>query len=207
MNLKFGNFDTLAQKLEELPSFHRIAFAASICERLLPTYNAFFRESGWGNFTVLRTALDEVWLSLARKQFDKTKILQLIKDCEATLPHADDVDSRYTYEAQDAVAAICYLLEAGLTPASWRVVKVAQRATDTIKEFIEYEEEDRDPNWYKKLEEPSVTFASHPLAVREMAKQQEDLQRLKEVETLEQDFLEWLRTSYNNDGKSVIDVS
>jgi hypothetical protein len=74
-------------------------------------------------------------------------------------------------------------------------------------EFIQYEEEDRDPNWYQKLEEPSVTFASHPLAVREMAKQQEDLQRLKEVETLEQDFLEWLRTSYDNDGKSVIDVS
>lgn len=207
MNLEFDNLDPLARELEELLPFHRIAFAASICERLLPTYNAFFREAGWGNPTALRIALDEVWLSLERKQFDKTKIPQLIEDCEAALPHADDVVSRYTYEAQDAVAAICYLLEACLTPTWWRVIKIAGRVVDTIKEFIEYEEEDRDPDWYKKLEDPSLTFSSHPFAVREMNKQREDLQKLKVIETLDRDFLEWLRTSYNNDGKSIIDVS
>ncbi|MEZ2250370.1 hypothetical protein [Microcoleus sp.] len=50
-------------------------------------------------------------------------------------------------------------------------------------------------------------MASHPFAVREMAKEAEDLQRLKETETLTRDFLEWLRTSSHNNGKSLIDLS
>ncbi len=56
----------------------------------------------------------------------------------------------------------------------------------------------------KKLEE---AIASHPLAVREMAKQSKDLQRLKQAEKLDRDFVEWLRTSFDNDGKSLIDLA
>ena len=44
-------------------------------------------------------------------------------------------------------------------------------------------------------------------AVRELTKQSEDLQRLKEAETLDRDFLEWLRTSFGNNGRSKIDLS
>jgi uncharacterized protein len=40
-----------------------------------------------------------------------------------------------------------------------------------------------------------------------MAKENEDLQRLKEVETLEPEFLQWLRTSFDNSGKSIMDTS
>jgi hypothetical protein len=40
-----------------------------------------------------------------------------------------------------------------------------------------------------------------------MAKENEDLQRLKEVEMLEPEFLQWLRTSFDNGGKSIIDAS
>lgn len=50
-------------------------------------------------------------------------------------------------------------------------------------------------------------IASHPLAVREMAKQTEDLQRLKGTDILDEDFLEWLRTSSNNNGVSLIGLS
>jgi uncharacterized protein len=40
-----------------------------------------------------------------------------------------------------------------------------------------------------------------------MAKQSEDLQRLKQAEELDRDFVEWLRTSFDNDGKSLIDLA
>ena len=48
---------------------------------------------------------------------------------------------------------------------------------------------------------------NHPFAIREIAKQKEDLQRLKDVETLEPELLEWLRTTSYNNGKSLIDLS
>ena len=47
---------------------------------------------------------------------------------------------------------------------------------------------------------------NHPLLIREIAKQNEDLQRLQETQTLDREFLEWLRTSFDNDGKSNVDL-
>lgn len=61
MNLNFYEFDALEKELEGLPPLHRVAFAASCCERLLPNYNAFYFLENWGDPSVLRTALNEVW--------------------------------------------------------------------------------------------------------------------------------------------------
>ncbi|MEH2094220.1 DUF416 family protein [Nostoc sp.] len=38
MNLNFFEFDTLQEELKQLPTPHQLAFAASVCERLLPNY-------------------------------------------------------------------------------------------------------------------------------------------------------------------------
>ncbi len=57
-----------------------------------------------------------------------------------------------------------------------------------------------------ELEVIAPMIANHPLAVRELAKENEDLQRLKEAKTLDCELLKWLRTSFNNDGKSIIDA-
>ena len=67
----------------------------------------------------------------------------------------------------------------------------------------------KDPRgWQKKpFAEIAKEIASHPFTIREMAKQSEDLQRLKEVESLEEGFLEWLRTSSYNNGTSLIYLS
>ncbi|OYD99067.1 hypothetical protein CDG77_03140 [Nostoc sp. 'Peltigera membranacea cyanobiont' 213] len=51
------------------------------------------------------------------------------------------------------------------------------------------------------------TVSNHPFTVREMAKQSEDLQRLRETPTLTGEFLQWLRTSSKNGGKSLLDLS
>jgi len=40
-----------------------------------------------------------------------------------------------------------------------------------------------------------------------MAKETEDLQKLQATETLDMELLEWLRTSFNNDDKSLIDLA
>jgi hypothetical protein len=67
----------------------------------------------------------------------------------------------------------------------------------------------KDPlSWDKKtLAEQRKEVVIHPFTVREMTKQSEDLQQLKETGTLDRNFLEWLRTSFDNGGKSLIDLS
>ena len=68
--------------------------------------------------------------------------------------------------------------------------------------------DDADPNWYKEsLQEQEEYVSSHALAKQEIAKEQEDLQRLKEVETLDGEFIKSLRASFNNSGRSLIDLS
>ncbi|MEG4506104.1 DUF416 family protein [Microcoleus sp. F6_B4] len=208
MQLNFFDFSFLETELEFIPSFHRLAFAASICERLLPNYNAFSKIEKFGNFRVLRQTLDEIWQFLQNNSVNRTRVPQLIYDCDSDLiiPHADDFGAGYALEAQEAAFALCNTLEACLNPTPKAILKVAEHATNTIDAFINFDEtfsllQSQDITKYKQV------VANHRLAVREMAKQTEDLRRLKEIEILDREILEWLRTSSYNGGRSLIDLS
>lgn len=134
MKLEFFDSNVLEKELESLPPFHRLAFAASICERLLPNYNAFSKAENFGNFCVLRQALDEIWQFLQNTSVDRTRVPQLIYDCDSDLiiPHADDFGAGYALEAQEAAFALCNTLEACLNPTPKAILKVAEHATNTI---------------------------------------------------------------------------
>jgi uncharacterized protein YjaG (DUF416 family) len=209
MNLVFFQLDTLQEILETIPPFHRVAFAASICERMLPIYELFSQEESWGDSTVLRNALDEIWQVLLKKQADAEKIEELTKACDQQALHADYVrHSDLNYEAQQTVSAVCFTLEACLEPTSIKVLDVAQCVEETIYGFLTLKKFDDDESWLKKSSEELENYvASDPLAVQEIAKQKQDLQRLKQVETLDRDFLEWLQISSSNNGKSLIELS
>ncbi len=206
-DLSFKNLDVLTKELERLPPLHRVAFAASICERLLPNYTAFYKEKNWGNPTTLRASLDEVWQILEGKPVDAEVIHQLVADCEDAIPDAD-YGGPYVYPAQQTTLATRLTLEACLTPTPECVAKVANCASDILFEWFFAEKDEVDPSWCdeKSLDEQMEDVASHPFGIRELTKEIEDLQRLKNVETLNHTFLEWLRTSYNNNGKSLIDL-
>ncbi|MDF5725293.1 MAG: DUF416 family protein [Rhizonema sp. PD37] len=205
MNLHLYEFDALEKELEKLPTLHRIAFAASCCERLLPNYNAFSRQENWGDPSVLRIALDEVWQILQAKPVDAALIRKLIEDCEGVIPDSDDFGGLSDMEAQEAAIAICNTLEACLDPTPQQIIKVANCVTDSIDAFLD--ESFNVSESKVELKKLVEAIASHPMAVREMAKQSEDLQRLKQAEKLDRDFVEWLRTSFDNDGKSLIDLA
>ncbi|MDY6784825.1 MAG: DUF416 family protein [Cyanobacteriota bacterium] len=209
MELEFFNQDILKGKIEELPLLHRIAFVASICERMLPIYNIFAQQEGWGDPKLLRKAMDEVWQILQEKPVDEEAVRQLVKDCEKAAPHSDYVtQSRFDFEAQNTCSAICATLEACINRDYQYFLEVMEFVRNTIDGFLTSRKDDTDTDWYKKpLQEQEVYVSNHPLARQEIAKQQEDLQRLKEAETLDRELLEWLRTSYNKDGKSLINLS
>ena len=184
MNLNFDNFDTLKKELEGIRPLYRLAFASSLCERMLPNYIAFAREAGCGDPSLLRIALDEVWQILQGRPLDEPKINQLIQDCSNAPPDRDDTyDTRYLPEAEVAVIAITNTLYLCLAPSLERTVGIAIQVRETLVSFISLLESD---SWDEKtLIEQNKEVAAHPLTVREMAKQSEDLRRLKEVATLD----------------------
>ena len=156
---------------------------------------------------VPREVLDEIWQILKGKGTETAKVIQIQEELTKVIPDGDDFGGcEYCYEAQEALLAINATLEAYLYSNLERIVSVSKAARSTIDIFIQHEDplnvSIKKDGWEKVKE----ALASHPLAVREMAKQTEDLQRLKEIKTLDKDFLEWLRTSYDNDGKSLIDI-
>lgn len=213
MKLNFFDLETLQQELEYLPPSHRLAFAASICERLLPNYFAYHRTEEWGindtpNQNNLRRVLDAIWQVVNGEMLNVKDIYRLLNSCEVMLRDGDSATSRYYTEAINTINAICDTLKACLNPKPENIIQVVKSVQLTIAEFITCEEESVDPSWGERaLKDIHDELANHPFTIREREKQNEDLQRLKDVETPDRDFLECLRTSFDNGGKSLIDLS
>jgi uncharacterized protein len=213
MSFQFFEIDTLEQELKKLPHLHRVAFAAAICERMLPNYNAFSRIRNWGDPSVPRKALNEIWHILEGEAVERSKICRLREDCAHPniCPDLDDFDgdgSCHIFEALEAIVAIHATLEACLDPGLKPIVQVVESVRFNTIEALIFAA--RHPVLTSKKVDRELereAIANHPLAIRELAKENEDLQRLKNAERLDRDFLEWLRTSFDNGGKSVIDVA
>jgi uncharacterized protein YjaG (DUF416 family) len=207
MNLHFFDLETLKKDIQELPSFHRVAFAASCCERMFPYYKAFSRMYNWGNPSIPGVALDQVWKILQGKDVDEAIINQLIEDCgqEDIYPNDLDFSGKYCYEAQETLEAICKTLEVLLKDDSELILMVVKHARNAIEAHVsvEYENLKLSENGREKFRN---AIANHPFAVREIAKETEDLQRLKAAQILDRDVLEWLRASSKKDGKNLIDL-
>lgn len=70
--------------------------------------------------------------------------------------------------------------------------------------------QETDDDWSKKtVEEQELITASHPLVVREIRKENEDLQLLKETQNLTPEFVRQFRISAleYTDGKNLIDLN
>ncbi|MEH2217528.1 MAG: DUF416 family protein [Nostoc sp.] len=209
MNLKYGQLDILEQELETLLPMHRIAFAAACCERLFPNYGIFLRdikEQGWNEKDPIREALEEIWEFLVGKNVDAARFRQLLSNCER---YPYDYENEETAESQRAAWAICSTLELCLEPTLSNIISVAKHIEETLFEYLDCEmSEFENANWDKKSHKQVLeVIANHPFTIREMAKQSEDLQHLQETPTLTTEFLQRLRTSSENGGKSLLDLS
>src|SRR5215217_838585 len=89
----------VAEALTGLSENHRVAFAASCCERLLPNYRAFVHQEGWGRPDVLREGLTVVWRQLAGERLPEAYIRQLACQCEEAAPHTEDFSSLFVSPA------------------------------------------------------------------------------------------------------------
>ncbi|MEH1932593.1 MAG: DUF416 family protein [Nostoc sp.] len=209
MNLKYGQFDILERELEKLSPLHQVAFSAACCERLYPHLDIFVREirkEGWDEENFFRAALDVIWQFLAAGEVDAARVRQLISDCEDNYPH--EYESEDTPESQRSADAIDSTLILCLEPTPKQTISVAKQVDETLFEYINYLYENEDDSWENKSHQEMLgAIASHPFTVREMGKQSSDLQRLQSTPALTPEFLHWLRTSSENGGKSLLDLS
>jgi uncharacterized protein YjaG (DUF416 family) len=188
------NEDKLREELSILPVNHRIAFAASCCERLMPNYMAFYCMEKWGDPAVLRRALNEVWDFLTGTPLPVEKIKELTQECIAQAPDTEDFTSLFTSAAGDASAAIAYALESCIDGNEECIALIGRLPTETLYQYLSTV---NDPLVGSHIADPAFEewIAKAPLIIVELEKQQQDLAILKSHTILEPDFLNQLRQS------------
>jgi uncharacterized protein len=206
LSFEYQQESELIKQLQAIPHSHRLVLAASICERLLPNYYAFARESQ-GNPETLRIALDKVWEIINGSPANTIEISRLIEMCRSLPPHEDDCE-RYDYEASLTISAICFMLEACLSSNLKSIIEILEITGTIIADTVIIEKEEIDPDWDKdrKTVEVWKEIATHVFAVRERIKQNKTFQQLKKAEILDSNFLQQLKESSNPSQKSTTDL-
>lgn len=163
----------LEQELQKLPAWKRVAFIAQTGTRMIPNYERFSAETGFGDASILRRTLDAVWswIDFAEASND---LAALQETCEQQAPNTEDFSSRYTSAALDAVNVTATALEATAYPDKVRASEAASLARDTVDLFVQ-ELLSLDPN-STNFEE---AINRHDLMQRELQRQREDLDALK----------------------------
>jgi uncharacterized protein YjaG (DUF416 family) len=118
---------TISSELLELPPPRIATFAAACSERFIGFYEEFSAKAGWGDFTLIRAALDAVWSFLSEEARSDRRLEIAYSNVKQQTPHSDDFDIEETLFAQDA--CIC-LLEA----INWCLGRT-KKNPDAIVEF------------------------------------------------------------------------
>ncbi|NUQ77789.1 MAG: DUF416 family protein [Polyangiaceae bacterium] len=176
METAFNNQKT-RNMLSKLRVHQQLALGAACCERMLPSYEAFVQEVGWGDIAPLRRALDAVWKACEEKPLSNLELRDLLSQCEMCAPNSEDFDSLYTSLAQDAAFAICALLDFLFDGDLNRIVSVFQMATDSV-DLIVQEREGMDPR--DSFRESKIL--KHPLMQQELVRQRRDIAEANTIE-------------------------
>lgn len=169
--------DSVRVKISKLQPWAILAFMASCCERMIPNYREFNRQTRFGDVDVLRNALDAVWRSVAGDA-DVAGLQGLALSCEAQAPEPSNYDSTYSSAALDAATAISMAAAAATaSPDSHVALGVAELGRDTVDIYIQLSEE-VDPN----AEGFEFSILSNPLMQAELGRQYRALDCLSEVD-------------------------
>lgn len=179
--------------LSRLSRRHAVAFAGACCERLLPNYKAFSEAEAWGDWSLLRQALDEIWAYVAGGEVPQERIRELLERCDQVIPDTEDFGTIGVSQALDAGVSICEALELIQDGDVAHAVTAGSQARDTVDMFIQ----DRDDMDYKDpLFEEKIL--SDPLMVRELHHQKATLLALAAANPLTGEFIRALRQEFLN---------
>lgn len=152
----------------------------------------------------MRIALNKIWDYLSGEDINTVTFRQLISNCEG-YHYYEDI---YNAEAQRALWGIICMLELCFERSVQNTISVSKNVEDTLYEYMDYLMDNKYPDWRKRTpSEIRNIVSNHPFTIREMNKQSENLKLLKETPTLKHKTLDLLRNSFDNEGKSLLDLS
>jgi hypothetical protein len=185
--------------LSTLQVHQQLAFGAACCERMLPNYEAFMQEAGWGDVSPLRRALDSVWEACEARPRHRRELRDLLSQCEKCAPNSEDFIFLYVSSAQDAAFAICALLDFLLDGDLNRIVSVPQMSTDSVDLIVQEREnmDPRDPFRESKILE-------HPLMQQELVRQRRDIAEASTIEIGDKAGLLTLRSRARSESNLVV---
>lgn len=185
----------LTRELLSLRPKHQIAFAASCCERLLPNYYAFAYLEKWGDVSILREALDEIWRYVEVGNVDTVRFEHLLHLCIDQVPDTESFSGQWTSAALDASASIYETLHCCIDENVEHVVTIASLARDTVDMYIQMRDslDYSNPTFEK-------TISDDPLMVEELEAQYNDLKYLRSKMSLSACDVHELRISASQKG-------
>lgn len=187
----------LKSRLDSMFVLCRVAFAASCCERLIPSYQIFSETMNWGDPTLLRSAIAEVWTSLESGSFNIEKIRRLVSECEQILPDTEDFDSPFTSAALDAGTAVLDTLECCLDGDPQHALDVASFSRDTVDMILRQ-------SGAAGSDLGNKIVANDPMMIKELNRQSEDLQTLGAITTFDGKFVRLFKSIVTARGSSIL---
>lgn len=121
----------------KLSQWQNIAFGATLIERMLPNYEMFAENSGFGNYQLIRNQLDLIWQRLDKSQ--KVKInydAQLLK-LEEQVPDPQAFDFFGVYPALDVTMAVMSLLQAMQTNEGEGFDNISRLSQNSVHFYVE----------------------------------------------------------------------
>lgn len=208
MELKFLELEICQERIKILPQYHQIIFLASICERLIPLYEIFANETEWedASFSLIQDSLNEVWVFVENKTLNSLKLSNLLIYCQEIIPDGSCVSHRYVYESEYASRAICNILKFCLTSDDKFIKPIFSAAHYTIYDYLNWIiDQSDDPD--KSAKERHKIIFNHPLTIREMTKENQDLKKLKKKSLLSTEFLNVFRNCSKHGIKHILHES
>jgi uncharacterized protein len=179
-------------ELKTIPQRYRTLFAASCAERLVPTYLAFCIIERWSRPEILEDALEYVWSSIKRGEYEETVVSALIQTCEQLAPDSEDFATLFTGPAINAVGAVYYSLKSLIEDTSEHAQHAGQVAIEAIYDYL-YEMSR--PYITVGIRDPSMDawLNDAPLLKSEIQIQQETLALLRAMPVIDEPFVLYVR--------------
>ena len=162
-------------------------FSCSAAERLLPLYQAFASENGWGDYAKLRSILDALWDYNGGKCNSNPPFGLWLEEILKATPHADDFDSLLITSAQDT--CICLDLAVRWTGSieKDRSYAMTEYSLEGWRQLICYRETGYiDLGSGPEAAAFELQLLEHPFISAELARQHEDIATLQSQEEISQ---------------------
>ena len=183
--------ERLHSELHHLGFQKQLAFGVLCSERLLPNFETFNAETGHGDISALRNALELVWGNVLQPGLESALLEETNAACEAQAPSSEAFESLLVTAAQDACFSLCALIDFVERSDLYRVVVAARYAIETIDLYVQ-EVEGMDP--LDSLLEEKIL--SHPLMQDELLRQRNCLEELKQLEFINMEKIGALRSRF-----------